>query len=70
MKYEKADNVEDYKKVWDQCSYTYLSNGLDRCKHGDIEFLYEINHEGAIYVNSKKLTSDELENWSKTDLYS
>jgi hypothetical protein len=69
MKYEKADNVEDYKKVWDQGS-SYLSNGLDRCKHGDIDYFYEIDHEGAIYVNGKKLTQKELEKWATTKLYS
>lgn len=44
--------------------YSFLGWGLDCEKHGDIQYLYEIDEKGNIYVNGKKLTKAELTKWT------
>ncbi len=41
--------------------------GLDCVKHGDTEYLYEIDKEGAIYINGKKQTAAMLKKALKDD---
>lgn len=43
----------------------FLGWGLDCERHGDIEYLYEIDESGAIYVNGKKLTAAQIKKYSK-----
>jgi len=38
----------------------YIGWGLDCCKHGDIDYLYEIDDEGSIYINGDKQTKEQL----------
>lgn len=35
--------------------YNYLGWGLDCIRHDDIEYLYEVDTKGTIYINGKKL---------------
>lgn len=50
MKYSKS-NIDDM--------FETTGWGLDRDKHGDIDYLYEISSKGEIFVNGK-LVTDEL----------
>jgi len=49
--------------------YEFLGWGLDCERHEDIEYLYEIDEKGSIYVNGKKLTKNELDKWEKAKLF-
>jgi hypothetical protein len=40
------------------CRHDYLGWGLDCVEHGDIDYLYEIDSEGKVYVNGKIITED------------
>lgn len=40
--------------------YEFLGWGLDCEQHGDIEYLYEVDKTGQIYVNGKKLTKAQI----------
>ena len=42
----------------------FLGWGLDCEKHGDIDYLYEIDKTGAIFVNGKKLTEKEMNKYT------
>lgn len=61
----RAFALEDYKaftaqpdvyKYKIEGSYRFLGWGLDTIQHGDIDYLYEIDEKGSIYINGKKLT--------------
>ena len=39
--------------------YEFLGWGLDCVQHEDIEYLYEIGKDGAIYVNGKKMSEEQ-----------
>lgn len=38
----------------------YRGWGLDTVQHGDIEYLYEIDEKGNIFINGKKITKAAL----------
>ncbi len=63
--------IEDYKEHKDDeyCNpeKSFTGWGLDCVQHGDIEYLYEIDTDGSIYVNGKKLTKAQLTKWSKNN---
>jgi hypothetical protein len=46
-------------------SYKYLGWGLDTCLHGDIDFLYEIDDSGKIFINNKEMSEIELKKLMK-----
>ncbi|MFZ8933227.1 MAG: hypothetical protein ACO2ZP_04945 [Bacteriovoracaceae bacterium] len=46
-----------------------LGWGIDLAKHGDIDYLYEIDADGNIYVNGKVLTEKAKKKWHETELY-
>ncbi len=61
--------VEDYKRAAeDTTGYGRFSEftgwGLDRQRHGDIEYLYEIDSNGDIYVNGELLTDEQYEKYN------
>lgn len=41
-------------------TFEFLGWGLDCEEHGDIEYLYEVDNKGNIYVNKKKLTRSQI----------
>jgi hypothetical protein len=49
----------------DKSPYRFLGWGLDLEHHGDIEYLYEIDENGAIFVNGKKLTTAQIRKYTK-----
>lgn len=48
-------SINDYILGW----------GLDCVEHSDIEYLYEVDNKGNIYVNGKKLTKNKTEKYLK-----
>lgn len=62
--YENLKFREKYPQLKGSSDYEFLGWGLDCEKHGDIQYLYEIDEKGAIYVNGKKLTKAELAKWT------
>lgn len=64
----KGPFLEDTKKDWESdptflYNQGYLGWGLDCVSHGDIDYLYEVDSEGNIYINNKKQTTKQLEKW-------
>ena len=57
--HEKHPKIEKHPDE-DDSPYKYLSHGLDCQQHGDIDYLYEVDSDGSIYVNGKKVTVDNL----------
>lgn len=63
---EKSDPNSFYNKINkgkpNARHYTesMLGWGLDCVKHGDIEYLYEVDSAGSIYINGKKKTKAQL----------
>lgn len=69
--------VEDFKRETEKdgddsvfaTPYRFLGWGLDCAQHGDVDYLYEVDDKGNIFVNNKKLTKEELTKWKGTELY-
>lgn len=62
--YIEQQNDDWYKENPEAAArYKYLGWGLDCETHGDIDFLYEIDAEGNIYINGKKQTNEMLKEY-------
>lgn len=60
---ENAETGHRFYRDWFEDKWRFLGWGLDTVQHGDIEFLYEIDSEGSIFVNGKKLTKTEIKKY-------
>jgi len=61
--------VEEHKQGYSPQLGHFTGWGLDCCEHDDIEYLYEIDKNGDIFINNEKLTKKKYDKISNRLLF-